>query len=70
MKPMLRSQVLISIPHRAPFFIYINWLLPYSSSYLSLYFTVRSRALASLVSALAQIAGTALLGCFLDWNRF
>ncbi|KAI8300829.1 hypothetical protein K4K59_001308 [Colletotrichum sp. SAR11_240] len=38
-------------------------------SYLSLYFTIRARALASLVSALAQIAGTAALGSFLDWKR-
>ncbi|KAK1988189.1 hypothetical protein LZ30DRAFT_766241, partial [Colletotrichum cereale] len=50
----------------APFFVYVNWVLPYSSSYLSLYFSVRSRALALLVSALTQIAGTAVLGTFLD----
>lgn len=37
---------------------------------MSLYFTVRSRALASLVSALAQIVGTLLMGSFLDWTRF
>jgi hypothetical protein len=36
---------------------------------MSLYFTVRARALASLVSALAQIAGTLLMGTFLDWTR-
>ncbi|WYZ35841.1 hypothetical protein EsH8_X_000488 [Colletotrichum jinshuiense] len=63
---MLRREFLLV----APFFVYVNWLLPYSSSYLSLYFSIRSRALASLVSALAQIAGTAMLGSFLDWKRF
>ncbi|KAH9232384.1 hypothetical protein K456DRAFT_1725706 [Colletotrichum gloeosporioides 23] len=62
---MLRKEFLLV----TPFFIYVNWLLPYSSSYLSLYFTIRARALASLVSALAQIAGTAALGSFLDWKR-
>ncbi|KAK2049500.1 hypothetical protein LZ31DRAFT_590855 [Colletotrichum somersetense] len=44
-------------------------MLPYKSSYLSLYFSIRYHALASLVSALAQIAGTAALGTFLDWKR-
>lgn len=42
--------------------------LPYNSSYLSLYFSVRSRALASLVSALAQVLTTLLFGAFLDWT--
>lgn len=31
---------------------------------------MRSRALASLVSALAQVAATLLFGAFLDWTRF
>ncbi|KAM5354137.1 hypothetical protein ACJ41O_000787 [Fusarium nematophilum] len=52
-----------------PLFIYINWCLPYIGSYMSLYFTVRARALASLVSALTQIVGTLLMGTFLDWKR-
>lgn len=52
-----------------PFFCYVTWELPYSSAYLSLYFSVRSRALASLVSALAQVASTLLFGIFLDWTR-
>lgn len=43
--------------------------LPYNSSYLSLYFSVRSRALASLVSALAQVFTTLVFGAFLDWTR-
>lgn len=42
--------------------------LPYNSSYLSLYFSVRSRALASLVSALAQVSTTLAFGTFLDWT--
>lgn len=53
-----------------PFFLYINWSLPLISSYLSLYFSVRARALASLISALAQITATMLMGTFLDWSRF
>lgn len=43
--------------------------LPYNSSYLSLYFSVRSRALASLVSALAQVVTTLVFGAFLDWTN-
>ncbi|CAM1502325.1 Fc.00g043090.m01.CDS01 [Cosmosporella sp. VM-42] len=62
---MLRRELLLV----APYFIYVNWLLPYSSSYLFFYFSARARALVSLLSALAQIAGTALLGSFLDWDR-
>lgn len=45
----------------------MTWELPYNSSYLALYFTVRSRALASLVSALAQVLTTLAFGAFLDW---
>ncbi|KAI0892711.1 MFS general substrate transporter [Annulohypoxylon nitens] len=52
-----------------PYFIYVTWELPYNSAYLSLYFSVRSRALASLVSAVAQVATTLLFGSFLDWTR-
>ncbi|KAK9414889.1 putative Major facilitator superfamily (MFS) profile domain-containing protein [Seiridium unicorne] len=39
-------------------------------SYLSLYFSVRSRALASIVSALAQVVATLIFGAFLDWTKF
>ncbi|KAH7368707.1 major facilitator superfamily domain-containing protein [Plectosphaerella cucumerina] len=63
---MIRKELLLL----TPLFIYINWCLPYIGSYMSLYFTVRSRALASLVSALAQIVGTLFMGTFLDWPRF
>ncbi|KAF7557797.1 hypothetical protein G7Z17_g407 [Cylindrodendrum hubeiense] len=53
-----------------PYFLYINWCLPYIGSYVSLYFSVRARALASLVAALAQIIASLLLGTFLDWAKF
>lgn len=36
---------------------------------MSLYFSVRSRALASLVTALAQVLATAIMGTFLDFKR-
>lgn len=53
-----------------PFFFYATFLLSYAGSYISLYFSVRSRALASLVSALAQITANLFFGSFLDWRRF
>ncbi|ETS86006.1 hypothetical protein PFICI_04031 [Pestalotiopsis fici W106-1] len=53
-----------------PYFVYVTWELPYIGSYLSLYFSVRSRALASLVSALAQVVATLIFGAFLDWTRY
>ncbi|WYZ44608.1 hypothetical protein EsH8_VII_001044 [Colletotrichum jinshuiense] len=53
-----------------PFFFYATFLLSYAGSFLSLYFSVRSRALASLVSALAQITANFFFGHFLDWTRF
>ncbi|KAI1660677.1 MFS general substrate transporter [Daldinia decipiens] len=52
-----------------PYFVYVTWELPYISAYLSLYFSVRSRALASLVSAIAQVITTLVFGAFLDWTR-
>lgn len=51
-----------------PYFVYVTWELPYISAYLSLYFSVRSRALASLVSAIAQVVTTLAFGAFLDWT--
>ncbi|TDZ58524.1 UNC93-like protein 2 [Colletotrichum trifolii] len=53
-----------------PFFFYATFLLSYAGSFLSLYFSVRSRALASLVSALAQITANFFFGHFLDWTGF
>jgi hypothetical protein len=37
---------------------------------MSLYFSVRARALASLVGAVSQITATLVMGSFLDWQRF
>jgi hypothetical protein len=45
-----------------PLFLYSTFPLSYIGSYLSLYFSVRSRALASLVSSLAQIIANVILG--------
>lgn len=36
---------------------------------MSLYFSVRARALASLIAAVAQIIATLIMGTFLDWTR-
>ena len=36
---------------------------------MTLHFSTRSRALASLVTALAQILATGIMGTFLDWKR-
>ncbi|CAH0021226.1 unnamed protein product [Clonostachys rhizophaga] len=65
-KILVRKDFLLVVP----FFFYATFLLSYAGSFLSLYFSVRSRALASLVSALAQIAANILFGSFLDWKRF
>ncbi|KUI72379.1 hypothetical protein VM1G_07565 [Cytospora mali] len=63
-KAVRRKEVLLVLPY----FFYVAFELPYNSSYLSLYFSVRSRALASLVSALAQVLTTLVFGAFLDWK--
>jgi hypothetical protein len=54
---------------RLPFFFYVTFLLSYAGSYLTLYFSVRARALASLISALGQITANFFFGTFLDWQR-
>jgi hypothetical protein len=36
---------------------------------MTLYFSVRSRALASLITAVAQVLATFVMGTFLDWRR-
>ncbi|PMD54451.1 uncharacterized protein K444DRAFT_618266, partial [Hyaloscypha bicolor E] len=43
-------------------------LLHRRGSYLSLYFSVRSRGLDSLISSPAQITANAILRGFLDWR--
>jgi hypothetical protein len=52
-----------------PYLCYVTWSLPYIGSYMTTYFSVRARALASLVTALAQVVATALMGSFLDYKR-
>lgn len=47
----------------------MTWSLPYIGSYMTTYFSVRSRALASLITALAQVLATAAMGTFLDLKR-
>ncbi|KAL3458990.1 major facilitator superfamily domain-containing protein [Aspergillus heterothallicus] len=66
LKILIRTDFLLMLP----FFFYATFLLPYAGSYLTLYFSVRSRALASLISALAQITANFFFGTFLDWQRF
>ncbi|OAG12354.1 uncharacterized protein CC84DRAFT_1159686 [Paraphaeosphaeria sporulosa] len=65
LKLFQRKEMLLLIPY----FLYVTWSLPYIGSYMSLYFSVRSRALASLVTALAQVLATAIMGTFLDYKR-
>ncbi|KAL5397386.1 hypothetical protein PMIN06_005546 [Paraphaeosphaeria minitans] len=65
LKILQRKEMLLLIPY----FLYVTWSLPYVGSYMSLYFSVRSRALASLVTALAQVLATAVMGTFLDYKR-
>lgn len=65
LKLMLRKEFILLVPY----FLYVTWSLPYIGSYMSLYFSVRSRALASLVTALAQVLATGIMGAFLDWKR-
>ncbi|KAJ4987136.1 duf895 domain membrane protein [Stagonosporopsis vannaccii] len=62
---LLRKEMFLLIPY----FCYVTWSLPYIGSYMSLYFSVRSRALASLATALAQVLATGIMGSFLDWKR-
>jgi hypothetical protein len=59
----------IQLIRRLPFFFYVTFLLSYAGSYLTLYFSVRARALASLISALGQITANFFFGTFLDWQR-
>ncbi|KAF2500056.1 MFS general substrate transporter [Lophium mytilinum] len=66
LKLLARKDFLLVVP----FFIYVTWNQPYVSAYVSLYFTVRARALASLVGAVSQICATLIMGSFLDWQRF
>ncbi|KAL3440268.1 major facilitator superfamily domain-containing protein [Aspergillus insuetus] len=65
LKILIRKDFLLMLP----FFFYVTFLLSYAGSYLTLYFSVRARALASLISALGQITANFFFGTFLDWQR-
>jgi hypothetical protein len=62
----LEKHLLIS--RSIPYLCYVTWSLPYIGSYMTLYFSVRSRALASLITAVAQVLSTFIMGTFLDWK--
>jgi hypothetical protein len=53
-----------------PLAFFSSLLGPYTSTFLGLHFSVRSRALASLVTAILNIAVNFALGFFLDSARF
>ncbi|TNY19311.1 DUF895 domain membrane protein [Rhodotorula diobovata] len=63
---MCRREVLWLLPIS----LYAQWTSPYINSYLSLYFTVRARALGSLIIAILGVISNFLLGAFLDNTRF
>jgi MFS family permease len=50
----------------SPLFWYFGWSQAYPGTYLATYFSVRSRALASLMSAVVGILSTWLIGILLD----
>ncbi|BGP43596.1 hypothetical protein JCM10449v2_007637 [Rhodotorula kratochvilovae] len=62
---MKRREVLWLLPVS----LYAQWTSPYINSYFSLYFTVRARALGSLIVAIAAVIANFVLGAFLDWQR-
>ncbi|OBT91081.1 hypothetical protein VE02_00094 [Pseudogymnoascus sp. 03VT05] len=51
-----------------PVFIAGQWGVTYQGNYLTGYFTVRARALASLLTAIVGFAGNILTGIILDLN--
>ncbi|GAA5936447.1 hypothetical protein JCM3775_000823 [Rhodotorula graminis] len=63
---MCRREVLWLLPIS----LYAQWTSPYINSFLSLYFTVRARALGSLVIAILGVVFNFALGAFLDNERF
>ncbi|TVY84101.1 UNC93-like protein [Lachnellula suecica] len=54
-----------------PLFWYFGWIQAYPGTYLATYFTVRSRALASFLSAILVTIGTWLAGLLVDlpWTK-
>jgi MFS family permease len=65
---LLRSKSILLL---APLFWYFGWIQAYPGTYLAAYFTVRSRALASFMSALVGTLATWLTGCLVDlsWHN-
>ncbi|KAL0264776.1 hypothetical protein SLS55_000728 [Diplodia seriata] len=53
-----------------PVFIFGQWSTPYESNYLAAYFTVRSRALGSFLTACSGITGNLVTGHLLDHLPF
>ncbi|ORY21048.1 major facilitator superfamily domain-containing protein [Naematelia encephala] len=52
-----------------PIMLYSTWFSSYAGTFLSLYFNVRSRALASFVTSFVSIMANVALGMFLDSTR-
>ncbi|KAI9659456.1 MAG: hypothetical protein M1821_001714 [Bathelium mastoideum] len=50
----------------APLFWYFGWIQAYPGTYFETYFTVRSRALGSLMSAIVMVLGTWIGGTLVD----
>ncbi|GAA5834699.1 hypothetical protein JCM11251_003636 [Rhodosporidiobolus azoricus] len=59
------KRVLLTIPVSFYAIFSLSWV----GSFLTQYYSVRARALASLVAALVQILGNLVFGAFLDWQR-
>lgn len=53
-----------------PLMLYAQWFLSYQWQFNFAYFTVRSRALNSLLFYLGGMLASLTLGQFLDWTRF
>jgi len=51
-----------------PLFIYLGWMQAYPGTYLATYFTVRSRALGSFLSAVVSSLSTWLAGVLVDYG--
>ncbi len=59
-----RREVLLIVPLA----IYCQWTGSYASTFLSLYFSVRARSLASFLVPTISVVANTLLGYFLDYN--
>ncbi|KAE9366421.1 hypothetical protein N431DRAFT_549285 [Stipitochalara longipes BDJ] len=65
-KAMWRLETSKPILLLTPLFWYFGWIQAYPGTYLATYFTVRSRALASFLSAIVGALGTWLAGSLVD----